>query len=195
MKKIVDAIMKLVEDKYFEQISIIDITTEAQLSTGAFYRRFKSKEAALPVIYEQFQIQLRDWLTEKSKEWQKMELSELVYDMTEGIFRFVDSKKGVFRTIYLNARLHSDLLQPQTLEQRINDFKFLASFYTRFIPEQTPHYEESVRFAIFTLVNNAIEKCVYPEITPASGCPQNFEESITATSEMLAAYLTNKLAQ
>ena len=193
LKKIVDAIMKLVEDKYFEQISIIDITTEANLSTGAFYRRFKNKEAALPVIYEQFQIQLRNWLTVKSKIWQKMDLAELVEDMTCGIFEFVLSKKGVFRTIYLNARLNSELLQPQTLEQRINDFKFLASFYSRFIPNDDPQYEESVRFAIFTLVNNAIEKCVYPNITPASGCPQDFKESVKATSVMLTAYLEKAL--
>lgn len=193
LKKIVDAIMTLVEDKYFEQISIIEITTKANLSTGAFYRRFKSKEAALPVIYEQFQIQLRDWLTEKSKIWQQLSLPELIPDMTDGIFNFVNTKKGVFRTIYLNARLNSDVLQPQVLEQRINDFKFLASFYSRFMPSEEPKYEEAARFAIFTLVNNAIEKCVYPEITPASGCPQNFDESIEATSVMLTAYLSEKL--
>ena len=191
LKKIVDAIMRLVEDKYFEQISIIDIATEANLSTGAFYRRFKSKEAALPVIYEQFQNQLRDWLEARSQLWAKMPFAKLVADMTDGIFRFVLSKKGVFRTIYLNARLNSDLLQPQTLEQRVNDFIYLASHYERFMPEVSQVRQDAARFAIFTMVNNAVEKCVYPEITPASGCPQNLEASIDATATMLTAYLEN----
>jgi len=189
LKKIVDSIMKLVEDKYFEQISIIDITTAANLSTGAFYRRFKSKEAALPVIYEQFQEQLRNWLAEKSVIWHSQNLDELVKDMTDGIYRFVLAKKGVFRTIYLNARLNSDLLQPQTLEQRIKDFIYLASFFERFMPADNQACKDAVRFAIFTLVNNAIEKCVYPELTPASGCPQDLDASIDATTTMLNAYL------
>ena len=195
LRKIVEAIMKLVEDKYFEQISIADIVTEANLSTGAFYRRFKSKEAALPVIYEQFQVQLREWLTERSKVWQTLPLTELVKDMTRGIFHFVLNKKGVFRTIYLNARLNSDLLQPQTLEQRINDFKFLASFYTRFMPQDSSENQDIARFAIFTMVNNAIEKCVYPDITPASGCPQDIEASIDTTAEMIGALLIKKFNQ
>jgi len=186
--------MRLVEKKYFEKITIIEIATEANLSVGAFYRRFKSKEAALPVVYNQFQVQLREWLDVQSQVWDKLEFEELVSNMTHSLFHFVNSRKGIFRTIHLNARLNSDLLEAQLLHQRIDDFIYLSSFFKPYMQEDNIQHLDAARFAIFTLVNNAVEKCVYPDITPANGCSHNLEQSIEATSNMLTAYLKSTFA-
>ena len=43
-KKIVNATKKLLSHKGFEEVSIIDITREAKVSTGSFYTYFKKKE-------------------------------------------------------------------------------------------------------------------------------------------------------
>ena len=193
LRNIIKAIMRLVEDKYFEKITIMEIVGEANLSAGAFYRRFKSKEDALPVIYNQFQDELRSWLEEKSDTWQSLAFDDLVADMTQSIFKFVLAKKGVFRTIYLNARLNSELLQPEILEQRVSDFNYLANFFQRFVKGECHETPQAIQFAIFTLVNNAIEKCVYPQLTPASGCPHDLHESIAATARMLQTYLRAEL--
>lgn len=194
LKKIIDAMMRLVEDKYFEKITILEIVNEANLSAGTFYRRFKSKEDALPVIYEQFQKDLRSWLEQKSIEWQQLKLEQLVKDMTQSIFEFVLAKKGIFRTLYLNARLNEKVLPAEILAQRTSDFNQLASFYARFNLGKKDHSRQAAQFAIFTMVNNAIEKCVYPQITPASGCPHNLQESIDATASMLTVYLKTEFA-
>lgn len=66
-KKIVTATKKLLSQKGFEEISIIEITKEAKVSTGSFYTYFKKKEDVISelnkldfYILAQTVIQMKD---------------------------------------------------------------------------------------------------------------------------------------
>ena len=110
LKKLSRALLELVEEKYFEHISIAEIAACAGVSVGAFYRRFKSKESALPTIYNSFQSGLREWLATNEREWQQLPLENLVHSLVHKTFSFFGSRAGLVRTLHLNSRLHPEFL-------------------------------------------------------------------------------------
>jgi AcrR family transcriptional regulator len=52
VERIFEATVRLLEDRPFEALSVADIVTEAHTSVGAFYKRFSSKDALLPVLLD-----------------------------------------------------------------------------------------------------------------------------------------------
>ena len=55
VERIFEATVRLLADRPFEAISVADIVSEAHTSVGAFYKRFSSKDALLPVLRESLQ--------------------------------------------------------------------------------------------------------------------------------------------
>ena len=53
--RLIDACLRLVADRPFEQISVAEIAAEAGVSVGNFYRRFRSKEAILPDLFDAYE--------------------------------------------------------------------------------------------------------------------------------------------
>ena len=52
-KLLIDAAVKVLSDKGYNDSSIIDITKEAHVSVGTFYSYFKNKEDILEYIYDE----------------------------------------------------------------------------------------------------------------------------------------------
>ncbi|MGK7295484.1 MAG: TetR/AcrR family transcriptional regulator [Candidatus Wenzhouxiangella sp. M2_3B_020] len=52
LERIFEATVELLEDQPFEALSVADIVARANTSVGAFYKRFSSKEALLPVLVD-----------------------------------------------------------------------------------------------------------------------------------------------
>ena len=46
--KLIAALQVFLRDKFFQHISIIELTDHANVSVGSFYRWFKNKESLLP---------------------------------------------------------------------------------------------------------------------------------------------------
>ncbi len=60
-EKLLIALESLLEERFFEQISIRDRAQRAEVSTGTIYRRFQNKEALLPILYERYDDELCRW--------------------------------------------------------------------------------------------------------------------------------------
>jgi AcrR family transcriptional regulator len=52
VERIFEATVRLLEDRPFEALAVADIVSEANTSVGAFYKRFSSKDALLPVLLD-----------------------------------------------------------------------------------------------------------------------------------------------
>ena len=170
LNKIVAAMQTLVEEKYFEQITIAEIARESGMSVGTFYRRFENKEAALPVLYQHFETGMRCWMADSAQRWQHMVVEDLVRDMASGIYYFFKQQRGLMRTIHVYARLRPDLISQPQLEERKTDYDKLASLLLPFVHSQNA--EADARFLVFTLVTLALEKAAYPGLTPSIATPQ-----------------------
>ena len=60
--RILRATEKLLRREAFEAVSVRRIIEEARTSIGSFYARFRDKNALLPVLYAEYEVQLEQRL-------------------------------------------------------------------------------------------------------------------------------------
>ena len=82
-ERVLRALEEMLSERFFEQITIRDLAARTGVASGTIYRRFKDKEALLPVLYERFDHKLRN-AKNKTSGWQALGLlqgacSDLAY--------------------------------------------------------------------------------------------------------------------
>ena len=116
-RKLIAALHLCLQDKFFEHISIKELAERAGVSVGTFYRRFKDKESLLPLLYQDFGDDLLQWVGRLELN-QYSDLTAAVEQLSVEVYNFLASRKSIFRTLHLNSRLHSSLLDSDELVDR-----------------------------------------------------------------------------
>ena len=122
LKKILKALRDLIEDQYFEHITIQDIASSAGVSVGTFYRRFPNKESILPLLYEH---QTSSPIDTSEDKWRKASREKAISMVVRENF-FMKENKGLMRTIHLYSRLTSNHLDQRHVAQRSSDYARLC---------------------------------------------------------------------
>ncbi|WP_231615157.1 TetR/AcrR family transcriptional regulator [Pseudoalteromonas sp. SWN166] len=76
-QKLLKALHHSLKTKFFEHISIKELADYADVSVGTFYRRFKNKESLLPVLYQDFGVDLNNWVTQPGQDHELSILSQV----------------------------------------------------------------------------------------------------------------------
>ena len=190
-QKLLDALHACLQDKYFEHISIQELAQRANVSVGSYYRRFKNKESLLPMLYENFSVELVNWIgTLENQHFNSLEqtLENLIME-TKG---FLLSKKSVFRTLHLNARLYPEFIGITNLATRRNEYQRMADILLRHQKDMSVSSPVSaVNLVIHTTVNGLMDKILYPQLTPAIATELELDSYAKALFEMQHKYLTS----
>lgn len=112
MSQILDAAAQILETKTFEELTIAEVVKLAGTSVGAFYGRFKDKEALLHALDERFFRefdQAIDALLAPSN-WEGRSIASIIEDVARLLVQIYSKDKGVLRALNLKARLHGDPL-------------------------------------------------------------------------------------
>jgi AcrR family transcriptional regulator len=108
--KLLDAAANLLDAKSFEEMTISDIVAEAGCSVGAFYGRFKDKDALLHALDARYVDQQlaagQDWVNQGSRP--ERTLNELILDLMNMLHQTIHRDPGLLRTLVLRARLYPD---------------------------------------------------------------------------------------
>lgn len=190
-QRLLAALDECLQTKFFEHISIKELAEKAGLSVGTFYRRFKDKESLLPLLYEEFGKELNAWTNNMSNSTY-LSLDEALEQLCDETLTFFLSKKSVFRTLHLNARLHSSLLDKNTAENRTEIYNKLSKIILAFDNEiKVKDSQKAADLAIFIMINTLMEKVLYPDLTPAIACQYSAKELAGVLPAMLKGYLVN----
>lgn len=190
-KKLITALHLCLKNKFFEHISIKEIAEQAGVSVGTFYRRFKDKESLLPMLYQDFGHDLATW-AEKTEQKKYRSLAHATEVLSNEMLNFLITRKGVFRTLHLNSRLHSEILAADKKVDRKEIYQRLANILLRFEDEITAEDKsKAASTAIYTLINGLLDKVLYPKLTPAIACDLNAKEYAAELPKMLSAYLSH----
>ncbi len=116
-EKLLIALESLLEERFFEQISIRDIAQRAEVSSGTIYRRFQNKEALLPILYERYDNELclcadSIWKGKRLEEFCDLK-SRIEWVVKEHV-RFYKKFAHILRTLYIYNRLHGEISLPKT---------------------------------------------------------------------------------
>ena len=196
--KLIAALQFYLRDKFFEHISIKELTENANVSVGTFYRRFKSKESLLPLLYQDFGRDLEAWLFAIEQE-DIRDLKSIVNKLCSRTYTFFNERKGVFRTLHLNSRLHSDLLTSDKNNDRRKIYQRMAhllasqmSSATTCSPTQNAsnaNTQAQAEMAVFIMINALLDKVVYKNLTPAIATELEGKAFVQELERVLLCYL------
>ena len=185
--RLIEACLRLVEDRPFEQISIADIAAEAGMSVGNFYRRFRSKEAIVPDLFDAYEARYTAFAAglEGVEDFRhpdlKVRVRALVY-RTMALFR---ENRGLIRSLSLFSRLHPDLVPPDAVERR---GQLLNRLGEMFEGSGSGDLDLKGRAAAMCLVSTLREQVVYPDQAPAAAVAFDDDELAEQLVEMVVRY-------
>lgn len=189
-QKLLTALHTCLQDKFFEHITIKELAEHAGVSVGTFYRRFKDKESLLPLLYQDFGNDLTLWVTglEQTK---YASLTDAVEKLSMATYQFLASRKSVFRTLHLNSRLHSALLDSDQVVDRKVIYQRLVGILLKFSQEITAADKvKATGMVVFMVINGLLDKVLYPKLTPAIACELDAREFSLELPKMMMPYLT-----
>jgi AcrR family transcriptional regulator len=111
LRNILDAAAHILDRKTFEELTVAEVVAEAGTSVGAFYGRFKDKDALLQALDERF-------FDEFGKEVEVLlvslkvkgkPLAVIVYEICAFVVDAYSRQKGVLRSLNLKGRLSYDV--------------------------------------------------------------------------------------
>ncbi|MCL1066332.1 TetR/AcrR family transcriptional regulator [Shewanella olleyana] len=190
--KFLESLQNALQVKYFEHISIKELAEGAGVSVGTFYRRFENKEALLPLLYDAFGKELGEWI-EEMEALECSSLEEQVTILCESTHMFLDARKSVFRTIHLNARLHSDTIFANPTLDRNEAYSRLSNLLLKFTHKSSQKSDSMKQHAadmvIYMMINGLLDKILYPNLTPAIACSMSQASFVEQLPKMLVNYL------
>ena len=110
-----EALLKLMKEKEFKNITITDITNKAGVSRISFYRKFSSKE---DVVKSYLTKALKDW----GKRWEESGDTNIAYQ----IFKFFYEQKEVLPLLYqsnLQYLLEENILSACGYKEGMNEIE------------------------------------------------------------------------
>jgi len=188
-RKLIASLHLCLQDKFFEHISIKELAERAGVSVGTFYRRFKDKESLLPLLYQDFGDDLLQWVGRLELN-QYSDLTAAVEQLSVEVYNFLVSRKSIFRTLHLNSRLHSSLLDSDELVDRRAIYRRLAAVLLKFDTEiKVAEPRKAADMAIFMMITSLLDKVLYPSLTPAIATNASAEELTLELPKILLPYL------
>ena len=188
-RKLIAALHLCLQDKFFEHISIKELAERAGVSVGTFYRRFKDKESLLPLLYQDFGDDLLQWVGRLELN-QYSDLTAAVEQLSVEVYNFLASRKSIFRTLHLNSRLHSSLLDSDVLVDRRAIYRRLAALLLKFGAEiKVAEPSKAADMVIFMMITSLLDKVLYPSLAPAIATNANAEELTLELPKILLPYL------
>ena len=188
-RKLLSALHACLKNKFFEHITIKELAEAAGVSVGTFYRRFKDKESLLPLLYQDFGHDLDQWVTDLEKNSFNC-LAEAVEQMSYQTLDFLAGRKSVFRTLHLNSRLHSDLLDSDKTVDRNVIYQRMAAILLRFDHEiSAKEPKAATEIVVFMIINSLLDKVLYPTLTPAIACEHDAHAMARELPNFILPYL------
>lgn len=126
ISQIEDALLDLLQNQSFHDISISQITSQAQVSRNSFYRNFKSKEA---IVSDCIYRKIRHWQDDFN---QRNSGGGTLIAMWQDLFDYLRQDRDFYRLLekqgltYLLGAAIEDLLQEEG--ERPNSYHFFLSF-------------------------------------------------------------------
>jgi AcrR family transcriptional regulator len=178
-----------VENRPFEQISIADIAAEAGMSVGNFYRRFRSKEAILPDLFDVYEARYAAFSAEmrRVEDFGHPDLDVRVRALVHHTMSLFRENRGLIRSLNLFSRLHPELVPPAALERRGQLLESLGELFAGAGPGD-PILKGKV--AAMCLVSTLREQVVYPDQAPAAAVDLDDDDFAAQLVEMVVRYVS-----
>ena len=193
-ERVLRALEEMLSERFFEQITIRDLAARTGVASGTIYRRFKDKEALLPVLYERFDHMKSEWA---KGFWDDFDLdterciTPRIRHLVGKHLSFIKAHAPVLRTVYLYMRLHGELSLDDVDEKRQSLYMgmlkpVLGALASEELIEPSP---DQVKLFLLLLLTSVNERMLFGDLKPVRTLPMTDEAFITELTAALHAYL------
>lgn len=194
-EKLLVALEEMLAERFFEQITIRDLAERAGVASGTIYRRFKDKEALLPVLYQRYDQRLAQWT---KAFWGDFDLHAepgalpRVRHLVAKHLRFHQAEKPILRTVYLYMRLRGELSLEDIDERRQNEYaEMLSPIIAASMSEgQAAPSEHQVKVFLLLLISSINERVLFGDLKPARTLQMDEAAFVSELTTALYAYLS-----
>jgi AcrR family transcriptional regulator len=197
-ERLLTALETLLEQRVFEKITIQDIAAEAGVAVGTVYRRFRDKQALLPVLYGRLGDRLAAWGEGVWRGYRGSDasapdggLETAMRRLVSAHVRFYRDNAPILRTLYLQVRLDGELADPRVGQRRRELYEALLAPIWACLERADWPLPDTPRAHCFVLLllSPLTERYLFPENTPASVLPMSDRRFVTELSEALCKVL------
>ena len=171
LKALLDALDRLLRDRPFESITVLELSQAAGVSTGAFYARFASKEDLLPELYARFQDSLEETTDREldPSNWAALSIDERLERISQFLCDTYENRSWLLRAIAIHSRRRqttgadgdgATTAQEKWL-QKLADCVSIAPF-----PNDIPR--DRIEFALYTAITVTREAILFPHLPMAT---------------------------
>ena len=187
--RLIEACLRLVEDRPFEQISIADIAARAGMSVGNFYRRFRSKEAIVPDLFDAYEARYAAFAAglEEVEALRHPDLDVRVRALVHHTIALFRANRGLIRSLSLFSRLHPDLVPADAVERRGQLLNRMGELFEGAGPGDL---DLKGRTAAMCLVSTLREQVVYADQAPAAAVALDDDELAEQLVDMVVRYVS-----
>lgn len=189
--RLVQATLELLENQIFEEISVADITQQAGVAVGTFYRRFTSKEALLPLLYEAYNVRTEKWFAAMVADegFEAPERETRVRRVVTHLMEFCEDNRGLMRALHLNARLDNRIVPETANPERQSQYRLMADLIE---PSGASDRQRDLAEAmVLMVVSTCVEYVLYPNQTPSVLIFRSREEMLDALTTASLALFEN----
>jgi len=193
-ERLLSALVSLLEEKFFEQITIRDLAERAGVSSGAIYRRFKDKDALLPVLYQRLNRDMVDW---SESCWEGFDpggaqsVTEHLRHLVNEHVRFYRQHVAVLRTVYLYMRLRGELSLEDVDAQRRQMYEALLSPVLSALAAEGKAAPDAaqLKVLILVLISSINEYVLFGHLKPVRTLRLQDEDFVDELTHVLGRYL------
>jgi AcrR family transcriptional regulator len=165
LDRILDATERLLLDRPFDQLSVLEIVRASGTSVGSFYNRFRDKASLLSGIYDRYDAGLDGWI----EEWRSRQ-GEPPGDLVQAaawVARYLidtfQARRHLLRALALHVRQHPEV-EEAAMDRRVLAHRFLTDALLDHRAEIRHHDpERAVQVAVFGAASICRERILFSE--------------------------------
>jgi AcrR family transcriptional regulator len=198
LDRILAATRELLQEKEWEEITVMEIVQRANSSCGAFYARFPAKEALLPALYDAYSDELRTEATVWSDPaaWGERSLAVRVARMVRFVIRDFRATRPILRPLALYARQSPRAISPEARQIRSEKHRAARDFLLECRDEIThPDPERAADLVAYFIAAIGRDKILFGDAPHASSVEIEDEALEEELIRMALAYLRGVSAE
>ncbi|MEM7199791.1 MAG: helix-turn-helix domain-containing protein [Planctomycetota bacterium] len=193
LEQILDAAEQLLEGRTFESISVAELVREAGTSVGAFYTRFRDKDALLPALYERYDrwVAGRAARTRAARPWASLDFDATAAWVAGEIITLFRHRRYLLRAMTLFARLRPEKVDDATRLGRQQQLSFLREALLAHRATIThPDPERAADHTVFMAAAVCREAVLFRDAPHAKTHGMTFAELHQELTRFITHYLT-----
>lgn len=190
LERLLDSAEALIEDKGFDDITVVEIATRAGFSVGAVYSRFHDKQAVLHRLQDRF-VDEANLTTDDAfdpERWQGASIEEIISELTVFLVEIHRARRGVLRELLGRTKSEPSMIErKERLVAHVGEhLESLLIARAERIGHPNPRL--AIRFGL-RLVLSTLEQAILFDEPGAYGVPNSDEELAAELTRAYLAYL------